>query len=183
MAERQVQNIVNQLRVTVNEAGNDWDLLLKHLTFQLNVSVNAMHKHSPYFLVYGRLPRTFQLDRETMSEDVQNEDEYVQMISKNQALAWKAAQELSRINQLKTKTYYDRNKQESKIKLGSIVFLYRPVLEEDKNRKMSAYYLGPFRCTKLLPNNKVQMLNLENNKPYPYDVHVSRLKHAPELSQ
>ena len=84
------------------------------------------------------------------------------------------------------KSYFDRHRKDSKIRIGDFVYLCTPVDKEDEGRKLAKYYSGPFIVTDLLPYNRVQMKNLQTTVRYPHTIHISRLKLAshykPELA-
>ena len=157
LAERMIQNIVNLLRTTVNKAGSNWDVLLPQLTFQLNTTVCKTTGYSPYYLMFGTNPKSFQLDMQVLNDiQDQNSMDYIDTIHQNQKIAWEAAAQLTKQNQLKMKQYYDRDKTQDNITVGSYVYLYRPVTDVNAKRKFAPHYVGPFQCVKVLKNHRVQ---------------------------
>ncbi len=179
-AERYIKSITEILRTMVNDKGSDWDILLPHVIFHLNCAVNTAHNHSPYYLLHGRTPKT--LDMIPGTADLEESDmDFVSQMKRNQHDAYELTKNVCDIKGEKMKRYYDLHTKKHNVKVGSIVYLYRPVKAAETSFKLSQHYVGPYTVIELLARDKVRIIDSQSRKEYQVPIHVSRLKLASQL--
>src|SRR5271170_1934792 len=78
------------LKLWVNEQQNDWDVLLPYALFSYNTAVHRVIQQTPYYLNYGRKPRTI-TDQITENEVRNNGNTHV--------YAYELAEKLYKVHQ------------------------------------------------------------------------------------
>ena len=179
LAEAAVKRITSALRTVVNAKGDNWDTLLPQLCFCLNTFPVNCHAHSPYLLMFGKLPYFphSHLSRPNI-DDLDLRSTVVRDLLKTQTLVYEEAVKTHAKTNAKMKRYYDRTRTPSKVAPGLIVYLKVPIIHGEHNRKLTRYFRGPYIICDVLPRDKVTMKNLQTNVMYKEPIHVSRLKLA-----
>lgn len=177
-AERQVQNVVNCLRASINEAGTGWADLLPQITFNLNNSICRATGFSPYYLVHGRIPKTLalQYDLEIKHD---NGDTVFSKWVKDQTLTQQVAFDNANDFEDITRQAVNANRAPIKpVQVGDMAYMFQPPHKETDNLKLEATFIGPFVITDVLERGNVLLKNAKTLKTHPYPVHLSRLKLA-----
>ena len=187
LAESGVKRLVAALRTIADKKPKDWDKHIPSLLFAINATPTQYSAHSPYLLMFGRLP-FLPSDHITQPEgdNINIRSEFLRdIITTHTMIAIDSANNKAKTNQ-NMKTYFDKHRKDSSIKIGDFVYLKTPVAKGDISRKLAPFFQGPFIITDLLPWNRVAMKNLHTDKPYSHPMHISRLKLAsryrPEMS-
>lgn len=178
--ERTNRSILSILRTYVDAKQKNWDDLLCSVEFALNNSVMKTTGFSPFYMLYGRMPV---MPDEIDMPDLNNAPGNVHDILKNILENQEQAHAISRENMVKTqnqmKTRHDAHSNENKIRVGSTVYLHRPILRVPKTKlKMATVYYGPYCVTRVLSPQVVKLKRLSDNKYFKKPVNVSRLKIA-----
>jgi len=187
LAESGVKRVVGALRTICAKSPHTWDTHLPSLLWALNSTPVSFTGHSPYLLLFGRLPY---LPHDSITQpaedDINIRSEFLRDILQTQILIADDVRHNQTVTNQRMKSYFDRHRKDSKIRIGDFVYLRTPVDKEDEGRKLAKFYSGPFIVTDLLPYNRVQMKNLQTDTLYPHPIHFSRLKLAthykPELA-
>ena len=187
LAESGVKRLVSALRTISAKNPKNWDQYLPSLLFAINCSPTKFSGHSPYLLLFGRLP-FLPVDFITKPEEdnINLRSEFLRDIIQTHTLISADAVHNQQVTNQRMKAYYDKNRKNSTINVGDFVYIRTPVDKNDEGRKLASYYTGPFLITNLLPFNRVEMKNIQTDTQYHHPLHTSRLKLAshykPELA-
>ena len=183
-AERAVKTIVESVRNYVNEKGNNWSNYLKAAEYANNASSCSATGHSPFLLLFGRNPRfPYEGEFTEAADSLGTVSEHFCDILETQRFAYQIASEKSRSQAAMNKKHYDRNRHESKVCPGSVVYLHIPRLShEHTKRKFSSYFRGPYVCLSRDRFDRVTLKDLVANKVLEKPIHISRLKLVTEFS-
>ncbi len=175
MTERNNKKLCDSLACYVAEKQKNWDVLLPFVTFALNTSVNRMTGEVPFFLIYGRdalLPIQYNLDsipagfngiedyRTHLVTGLRRVRENVTMV------ATRNRQEMERL--------YNLGKENSDLRVGDLVLMYRPTNKVGISPKLDSPWQGPARVLeKTSPVNfKIRFLRAGNEQI----IHANLLK-------
>ena len=160
--------LINMLSKCVGKYGRDWDCHLPYLLFAYRVAVQESTQASPFFLLYGREPRTpteSALDQPRTVYQVDFPDYCTELVA-NLSDAWSLAHQNIERAQGKQKVQYDKRARESKLKVGDRVMVHFPSQVTGKAWKFSRPFFGPYKVLSLTPTNaEVQLLNAPQDQP------------------
>ena len=141
--ERVNQTLEQYLRCYVAELQDDWSRLLSSAEFAYNNAAHEGTKASPFYLEYGRHPRSGPtLIKELKSTDMND-------IMKNRFLAQEQAKASLQLAAERMKWYYDKSVQKVPFKVGDQVLLDLKDYQKS-GRKLAAKYYGPFKIVEKL---------------------------------
>ena len=122
-----------------NNEKNNWDLLLKLLSYAYNSSVHTSTKHTPAQLMFGR---NFKLPTDILYGNFDKEGTgSIKEFGNNLRRMYRCANEAMKTRQLKTKEIYDRKRTIDPLQKGDFVYVLNP---RNKNVKLEVNYDGPF---------------------------------------
>ena len=124
--ERFNRTMLGLLRTLENKHKRKWPHFLKELVFVYNCTPHGSTGFAPYYLMFGRMPRTV-LDNviEIQNDNNDNFDvkEYVANHCKNLESAYEIANEKLDIARQKRKQFYDKKAKSDLLEVGSLVYL------------------------------------------------------------
>ena len=152
LTERFNQTLKIMLTNFVNDAQDNWDELLEQLAFAYNTAEHAIHEHTPFELMYGRIPKIpidiFYQPRTQSGEIIANENEFVEKFVNNQKVffqkAYNAVHALRDMKVNKTKIRYDRTTRKEKYGVGDLVLVREGKTTKKKSKKLTFKWNGPF---------------------------------------
>ena len=175
-AERMIGTLHNILaRMTSSIPGIPFAL------YAYRTSIHATTKETPYFLVYGRdtmNPGDSYLRQWVLGQ--KRTKVYSREVAKRLQEAKGRVKKEVQKEHWRAKERYDRNRQDSPYRVGHIVWLDRPKMLKDENRKLTTKWSGPY-CIFNVPDEKnrliVDIRHIENPQDE-QQVNVNRLKRA-----
>ena len=174
--ERVNQEIEQYLRLFVNYRQDDWTDWLSIAEFSHNNRLHTSTDHSPFYLNYGRQPRSsFTIPTNLTVESAEDFAQRMKTLHKQttSALEQTAA---------RMKKYYDRRHTvEHSFKIGDRVYLDAADLRTLRpSRKLSDKRLGPFKITKVISPVNYQLQLPRTWKLSTNTFHVSKLRESLE---
>uniref|UniRef100_A0ABD2W8I8 RNA-directed DNA polymerase n=1 Tax=Trichogramma kaykai TaxID=54128 RepID=A0ABD2W8I8_9HYME len=172
LIERMNQSLVPLMRISIiNGKEKDWDVNIKNIECDLNMTVSAATGKAPFESLYGYLPSY----NEGPSRTLKVHNEIYNPPQETQA----DIREKIKLAQTKYKTYYDKNRYKYvKYQVGDIVFMKRQPNATGESKKLQAVYTDPLVVIAVCPSDvyRVKKLNDCKNKNYETTAHVSQLK-------
>ena len=154
--------LINMLSKSVSKYGRDWDSHLPYLLFTYRVAVQESTQASPFYLLYGREPRTpteSALSQPRTPYQIGFPDYCSEMVA-NLSDAWALAHQNIEKAQRKQKTQYDKRSTKPKIKTGDRVMVLFPNEVKGKSWKLARPYFGPFTVISATSTNaEVKLLH------------------------
>jgi len=172
--ERTNQELEQYLWVYTNFMQDDWSDWLSTAEFAYNNRVHSSTGFSPFFLEYGRHPRT-PLTMDKPSTQVPNTDEFVTKLN----VARKSASAALDHTALTMKHYADRKRSKPiELKEGQMVYLHTKNLKTGRpSKKLDAKRTGPFKIIKKIGSVAYRLQLPLSWKIHPV-FHVSLLRPA-----
>ena len=184
LVERFNRALITMLSKSVERHDRDWDMHLPYLLFAYCVSVQASTKETPFFLLYGRDPRTptaTALSQPTSPYQVDVEDYRTELVSQLSD-AWELAHKNIKIAQSKQKLQHDKRSREVNIQKGDRVMVRMPGTVKGKAWKLKRPYHGPYRVLTMTATN-VEVVLVDEPTAEPIFVALDRVKPCfPELA-
>ena len=187
------KTIKKTLKLWVNEHHNDWDVLLPYALFSYNTAVHTVTHHSPYYLTYGREPRTI-VDQLT-EDDLRNSND-------THVYAHELAAKLSKVHRRVREIYEQINEERtdaiekektSPYSPGDQVLLYDPTTPKQRSKKFVKRWRGPYtilRCNSdvtvtIMKGEKESLVSVARLRPYQQGVDSieDQHKHDIELAE
>lgn len=171
--ERVHASLGNMLSMYVAANQKDWPCALNSILFAHNTSINRSTKFSPFELVYGRKP-VFPMDTTIpQTDNRESHDERIEKVKQWREIALNNLQ----IEQEKMKENFDKNRSDTKFRIGDMVMVHRPNRIKGLSDKLLFKYHGPFTVSKVLSDLNYEIEgNLGPRKQHKEVVHVERLK-------
>ena len=170
------QDIEQYLQLFINYRQDDWADWLSIAEFSYNNRAHTSTNHSPFYLNYGRQPRSsFAIPKNIVVESAAIFAERMRMLHRQTVTALE--QTAARM-----KHFYDRrHTPEQMFKVGDCVYLDATDLRKLRpSRKLSDRRLGPFKITKVVSPVNYQLQLPQNWKLSTSTFHVSKLRAALE---
>lgn len=171
--ERSHSTLIDYLKHYVNNEQSNWDQWLDFAMFSYNTSVHTSTKFTPFELVFGikpSLPSSITKEPEFKYTYENYIDELVLKLQKSRKTARDHLLESKRVN----KRTYDKRSRHIEFKAHDLVYLSNEQSKIGKSKKLSSYWLGPYKIIKV--NSPVNVtIKIKNKK---IKVHTNRLKHA-----
>ena len=143
---------------------DDWDERLPFLLFAYRVSAQESTKESPFFLLFGRIPRL-------PPESVLTQPRSMCTIDLDDYKTALVCPE-------KEKRYYDQKSRESSFSVGDSVLAYMPSEVQGKDWKLSRPFHGPYRIVGLTDcNAEVRLVDGEQEAIF---VSLDRVRLCPD---
>jgi hypothetical protein len=165
--ERMNRVLEDMLRHYVGPTLSDWDTLLPLAEFAINNSLNTSVQNTPFFLNYGRHPRT-PLTRETQTS-IPEADRKAHWV--HRALA--EAKRCLEAAQQRQKAYYDAKKQPVSYQPSDLVLLSTKNMA--KQGKLMPKWIGPYPVVRMVGKAAVELALPPEARIHP-TFHVSLIK-------
>ena len=180
MVEKFNSTIINMLSKCVEKHGRDWDKQLPYVMLAYRVAVQESTQESPFFLVYGRDPRTpteTALSQPRTPYQVDISDYKTELVA-NLSDAWALAHQHIAHAQRHQKNQYDKRSRELMWQVGDRAMVHMPGTIRGKAWKFVRAFYGPYRVVAVTPTNaEVRLVD----KPSEASIFVSldRLRRCP----
>ncbi len=171
--ERMNRVLEDMLRAFVSPMMDDWDELLPACEFAINNSYNSTVHNTPFFLNYGRHPRTpmWHEHGNVPSDKVPAAKALAKRIDK----ALKQAKQCMDAAQQRQKAYYDSHKVDVTYHENDQVMLDTRNLRRGPGSKLMPKWIGPFLVERMIGPAAVR-LNLPSDMRIHPTFHVSLIK-------
>ena len=183
LVEKFNSTLINLISKCCESRNHDWDSYLPMLLFAYRSSVQESTRESPFFLLYGRDPRTPTTTVLTQTRSIYNvdPDDYKTELVLGLAESWRLARENIGKAQEVQKRKYDSGRAEVDLKIGERVMVYMPIETQGPDRKLARPFHGPYRVLSLTPTN-VEVRLVDNPTLDPIFVSLDRVRRCyPEL--
>jgi hypothetical protein len=174
--ERVIRTLEDMIRCYCDEYTDDWDELLIPLEMAYNDSFQASTKFSPFYMNYGRHPRTPQVMVVGLQEEPKTAaSSYLSRLSD----CHRAARFHMKASQLRQAQNANKNRRPAEYKVGDKVLLsvYRIRGADGKLfQKLQPKWCGPFEVTRVIKHNAVELNSNELGHAFHNVVNVDRLK-------
>ena len=156
--------------------------MLPFLLFTYRATQNRVTRMSPAELLYGRVLRppypALKLGRELhLPQDESKWRPHCVRLVRRLRLAWDHARQALQDQQLADKATFDSSHKIAKpFKENDSVLLFEPhLLQSTSKLTRGLAWTGPYRITRILPHNNVELRDLRDNRTHPL-VHLDRLR-------
>ena len=143
--ERFNRTMNNMLAQYVDKNQTDWDLWLPSVLFAYRTAVHSSTGHSPYEMVFGRLPKQpidFKIPSIQASSKAITTPKYFSALRETLEAVHDEARDNLRAAQTAQKAYYDRQENAEKFSVGDRVLVYDPVSRGFP--KFQKHFVGPY---------------------------------------
>ena len=159
-----------------------WDLYLPSIVFSMNNTENRSTGYSPFFLTYGRNPKTVIDSVINLGDKEKNILQSVTDMILAQDLAWETSQNNLKLAEKDMKTRYDSKAIQSPIMKADIVYLQIPnLLKQGTSKKLQPIYSGPYLVCKRPNIHTATLRDIKTGKLLTRNVHVDRLKRITDI--
>ena len=173
--ERVNQSVEQYLRLYCRYQQDDWEQLLPLAQFTYNNIELSATKMSPFFAIYGRHPRFFEVPKPTNNSSINGTADLIsqRMLQLNEVLRVDMQDAQNKMAQA-----YNRNvKQAPEFKEGELVMLdARNITTSRPSKKLDRKYLGPYHVDKQVGSSAYR-LKLSKEFQFHPTFHVSLLHH------
>ena len=150
MVERFNRTLANMLSCYVRENQKNWDLFLPYVLFAYRTSAHSVTRHTPFFLLYGRDPKTplqsgINFDQ---SKYIMDLDDYKSVMLTGFYKAWHSAKKNIEDAQGK---YIGNPAKDNPYKVGQLVRIFQPTNKKGLVGKLCRNWQGPFRILTIAP--------------------------------
>ena len=153
---------------------HDWDKWIQLLKFAYNSSRCSSHGYCPFYLMKGyepRLPLEVTLEIPTFADPKQKHDDlYLTNLMASLNDARECAKKAIAHSQELSARYHNKKRRDLKFSEGDLVLQY-----EHRSNKLSHKFSGPYKVTKVYPNNTVKLESI-SGKHYKSVVNIQDLK-------
>ena len=153
---------------------HDWDKWLQLLKFAYNSSKSPSTGYSPFYLLRGYEPRLLidlTLELPTFADPkLKDDDLYLTNFLASMNDARECARKAIAHSQELSSKYHNKKRRDIKFKEGDMVLQY-----EHRSKKLQARFTGPYKVTKVFPNNTVKVESI-SGKHYHAVVNIQDLK-------
>jgi transposase InsO family protein len=176
IVERAVHSVKEQLAIMVGETGEEWDMCVDMVTYNINTTFAGAHGETPYYLVFGRDP-LLPVDL-LLCPDVSTADPPTHtLLAKLEERRVVLDRVLGTLNKQR-QVMLDESVQKvpggsHRFMEGDLVLLYAPLKTTPKALRLP--WVGPYRITKVVSPTIVEV-NAPVSRLRKGLVHVSRLK-------
>jgi hypothetical protein len=175
-AERFNRYLAAALSLYVNPSQRDWDLYLPAAIMAYRSSVHDVTKFSPYYLLYGRIPRLpYDVALDEPSSPSDDWDDYNKKHHELLTTAWNAVENWDARQRVRAKLYYDKLQKAVEYPIGSLVLVYTPILKRQKSKKLLIRWTGPHKVLTKLSDLVYKVQHLAGTQRV-QTVHVQRLR-------
>ena len=182
--EKDNQTLEDILRAYVSPYHDDWDLHLTAAEFAYNDSLNATTGYTPFYLNYGRHPRTpitmqFKPLTDSGPEPVREMAMRIKEDRENAQLAMKNAQ-------ARQAKYANMTRRDYTFEVGEKAWVsakyFRPDYAQNAKKKFQPRYFGPYTVTEVISHLAYRLDLPKSTKVHPV-IHISFLKANADGSQ
>ena len=182
LVERNNKTIGNALRSYCMGNQETWDLYLPSIVFSMNNTENRSTGYSPFFLTYGRNPKTVIDGIINLGDKEKNILQSVTDMILAQDLAWETSQNNLKLAEKDMKTRYDSKAIQSPIMKADIVYLQIPnLLKQGTSKKLQPIFSGPYLVCKRPNIHTATLRDIKTGKLLTRNVHVDRLKRITDI--
>jgi len=181
MVERVNRTLIHVASTICKGDGTKWARMVGEIEYAMNTRISSVTNHSPYELVYGRLPPgpTY-IDDIRDAEAERGEGEQLHELRRR----INVLQQLAHENQMKAAgkqmSYHDAHAKAHTFKKGDRVWLYKPSsVEKGVTSKLAFHWKGPFIIARIIGPVTYTLISMDG-RPLPGTVHARQLCKDPD---
>jgi hypothetical protein len=172
--ERFNKTLKQTLKIYCNEHQNDWDVFLPYALFAYNTSYHHIIKETPFYLNYGRDPKTILHQTLGIRPNAENNRDV-------HAYAVGLAQKLHDVHSRVLEIYKEVNERRMNdddhykvpsFNVGDKIYLYKPSTETGYNAKLTRRWKGPYTVLQKI-SHVVYRIDIDGTAK---DVSVERMR-------
>jgi predicted aspartyl protease len=155
-----------------------WDDFIEPVLFSYRSTPCKSTGYSPFYLLYGRMPR-LPLDMALLGDEDSDTDpqKHLEIITEKLKGAQTKSIENLRKAQDQMKASYDKKAKQRRFQVGDEVWMYNPAHRRHLSRKLQHLWKGPFKIAKLVPGTEcTYRLKTMQGRMLSAPVHSDRLK-------
>ena len=153
--ERSYLTLKDYLKYYINDKQNNWNEFIPFAMFAYNTHIHSATNFTPYELLFGSKP--FLPSSITNTPEFKySYDDYICNLKQK----LNVTQEHARNNILKSKEKsktYDHKIKNFQYKIGDLVYIVNKQVSLGLNKKLSPNFKGPYKITKIIGNNNIQV--------------------------
>ena len=173
--ERANHTIKGYLAKFVNAQRNNWDDLLPFFCAAYNSSIHSTTLETPFFLMFGRDPRTLMDSVLNRNDPGLNIPERRESLFQDLHSAWESARDLIVEGHEVSKVIYDKKRRNVEFELGDRVWVDMRRTDSSKKAKLGLPWFGPYRIAQKCSPLTYRVEDIQGRKSE-LEVHVERLK-------
>ena len=163
MVER-VNGVIKKALVKAGAGNTNWDTLLPKIMMAIRTTPHASTNLSPFQLMFGRQPNTPIQSMKNYLEEKEEQlpqpvHDYLRNLCYQLSLANNIAEQSDHQAKLKSKTYQDKNCEDSPLNIGDLALCFEP----RQTGALSAKWDGPYPIL-AKPTNVTYILDMGKNK-------------------
>ena len=177
LSERSVRTIKTMITAFISEDQKNWDENLHLLCFAYNTAIHATTQFSPFYLLYGRVPK-IPLDLftdEIVIDLALNPEEYAQQTQMKLQEAYKIVRTNRDCRMQKAKIRHDRSVRAAKFIPNDLVWVQIKHIRKGKNKSLSYKWEGPYVILETF-NDSTYKVKLQNRRSRAQTIHRDILK-------
>ena len=165
--ERSHKTLNEYLRSYLDADKTNWDECLKFFAYAYNTTPSSTHGYTPFELVYGKTPPSYDFLATTNVEPLYNIENYSKELRFKLQIAQKRANELLEKAKNNVKKRYDLKSYPQTIQVNDMVYL-----RDESSHKLDSVYKGPYQVLEVDEQNNC-IIKMKNKKQA---IHKNRLR-------
>ena len=165
--ERSHKTLNEYLRAYLCVDKTDWDYWIKYFTYCYNTTPTSTHGYTPFELVYGKIPPSYDFLTTNTVDPLYNYEAYDKELKFRLQTSQKRAAEMLEKAKKAAKIRYDLKSNPQSIQVNDMVYL-----RDESSHKLDSIYKGPYQVLEVSDNGNCTIKTNKNNQT----VHKNRLK-------
>ena len=173
--ERMNHTIKNYLAKFVNSQRNNWDELLPFFCMAYNSSIHRTTLETPFFLMFGRDPRTLMDAVLNVWDHSQTIKERRNSVFSELMPLWESTRKLIVKSHDASKLIHDKHRRDVEFSVGDRVWVDVRSSDKSKSAKIGPHWTGPFRIVEKLSPITYRVVSMRG-RDCEHVLHIERLK-------
>jgi len=168
--------MLSMLATCAKEDPLDWESHIRKVCMAYNSSVQTSTGYTPFFLMFGRLPRMpADVMFGTLPSTAESVHDYAAQLRKQMEKAFNLARQHSLSKQLRQKELYDKKVHGKPFKQGDFVWLNTPMGRRGLSKKLHHPWAGAYKVVKKLSDATYWIEQIKGRRHRKVD-HFDRLE-------
>ena len=176
LVERFNRTMLSMLATCAKENPLDWESHIRKVCMAYNSSVQTSTGYTPFFLMFGRLPRMpADVMFGTLPSTAESVHDYAAQLRKQMEKAFNLARQHSLSKQLRQKELHDKKVHGKPFKQGDFVWLNTPMGRRGLSKKLHHPWAGAYKVVKKLSDATYWIEQIKGRRHRKVD-HFDRLE-------